>query len=119
MSLSRVALLTLVVAPVNLWIVSRVTGYRAWELFRLLPVPLLAGLAAVGATAGLRALGLLDDLGRVPALLLSGGVAFGAAAGVLVLLEPNIRPLARSLWRARSRREAAADPAWQAPLPSD
>jgi hypothetical protein len=82
-------------------------------------VPLLAGLAAVGATAGLRALGLLDDLGRVPALLLSGGVAFGAAAGVLVLLEPNIRPLARSLWRARSRREAAADPAWQAPLPSD
>jgi PST family polysaccharide transporter len=118
MAASRVVLLFLLIAPVNLWIVSRVTGYRIGDLVRLLPVPLLSGIAAFAATTILRELGLLGDLPPVLALLVSGATATGVAAGVLVLFDVDVRGMVRRAGR-RSRRTVPGETAWQAPLPSD
>jgi O-antigen/teichoic acid export membrane protein len=118
MAASRVALLFVLVAPVNLWILCRVTGYRMSHFFRLLPVPLLAGIAALAATTILRELGLLGGLHPVPALFLSGGTATAVAAGVLVLFDVDVRGMVRRAGRRR-RPSVPGEAAWQAPLPSD
>ena len=52
MAASRAVLFVLVVIPVNLAIISRLTGLTAKELLRGTPAPLVAGLVAVGAVAG-------------------------------------------------------------------
>ena len=68
MAASRAVLFVLVVIPVNLAIISRLTGLTFKQLLRGTPAPLVAGLLAVGAVAGLQALGLLDGVPPVPAL---------------------------------------------------
>jgi PST family polysaccharide transporter len=117
MSASRVVVLVLIVAPLNLLIVSRVTGYRLRELVRLLPAPLLAGIAAITATTALRELGVFD-LPSAFAVALSGGVAVVSAGAVLTLLEPRVRSIAAFAWRRASGR-APADTPWQPPLANE
>ena len=116
MSASRVALLLLVVAPVNLALVSWVTGYRPRRLVRLLPAPLLAGFAALAVTTGARALGGFEELPPALALVISAAAATITAAGALVLLDARIRALASSVVRSRPLSVAKA---WQASLRSD
>ena len=62
MSASRVALLLLVVAPLNLALVSWVTGYRPRRLVSLHPAPHRARIAAHAVTTGARALGGVEGL---------------------------------------------------------
>jgi O-antigen/teichoic acid export membrane protein len=107
MAASRAVLFVLVVIPVNLAIISRLTGLTVRELLRGTPVPLVAGLLAIGAIAGLQALGLLDGLSAVPALILTLGAALAITLGVLLLLGGRARRAVREIVQglvARMRR---------------
>jgi PST family polysaccharide transporter len=107
MAASRAVLFVLVVIPVNLAIISRLTGLTVRELLRGTPVPLVAGLLAIGAIAGLQALGLLDGLSAVPALILTLGAALAITLGVLLLLDGRARRAVREIVQglvARMRR---------------
>jgi O-antigen/teichoic acid export membrane protein len=104
MASAKVLLLVLLVAPVNLLVVSRITGYRLRGLLPALPPPLLAGVAAIAGVALLRWLGLFEELPSGIALAASVTVAVAIAGGVLVSLEPQARSLARLLLRRRGDR---------------
>ena len=116
MSASRAALFLLVIAPLNLALVSWVTGYRPRRLVRLLPAPLLAGFAALAVTTGMRAFGGIEELPPAFAFALSAATATAAAVGTLVLLDARIRALVLRVVRSRPRSVAEA---WKASLPSD
>ena len=116
MAASRAVLFVLVVIPVNLVIISRLTGLTAKELLRGTPAPLVAGLVAVGAVAGLQALGLLGDVPAVVALIITLGVATVITVGGLMLLDGSARRAVRGvgqgiavrLRRARSGAQASS-----------
>ena len=116
MAASRAVLFLLVVIPVNLVIISRLTGLSAKELLRGTPAPLVAGLVAVGAVAGLQALGLLGDVPAVAALIITLGVATVITVGGLMLLDGSARRAVRGvgqgiavrLRRARSDAQASS-----------
>jgi O-antigen/teichoic acid export membrane protein len=116
MAASRAVLFLLVVIPVNLVIISRLTGLSAKELLRGTPAPLVAGLVAVGAVAGLQALGLLGDVPAVAALIITLGVATVITVGGLMLLDGSTRRAVRGvgqgiavrLRRARSDAQASS-----------
>ena len=116
MAASRAVLFLLVVIPVNLVIISRLTGLSAKELLRGTPAPLVAGLVAVGAVAGLQALGLLGGVPAVVALIITLGVATVITVGGLMLLDSSSRRAVRGvgqgiavrLRRARSDAQASS-----------
>ena len=113
MSASRAALFLLVLVPVNLAIVSHMTGLRLRTLLPSLPGPLLSGAAAFAVATGLRAA--IGDVGPpLVSLLVIGGAATVTAALVLLALEPDVRRrLLRMRDRLRGRRlaEEPIDPA--------
>jgi O-antigen/teichoic acid export membrane protein len=112
MSGSRVLLFLLIVVPVNIVIVTRLTGIRVQEMLPWLPGPCASGGAAFLAVAGLESTGALNGLHAVPALLVTAAVAIVAAAVVLLALEPAVRREARSAVHALTRhgRVAGASP---------
>ncbi|MGH3131877.1 MAG: oligosaccharide flippase family protein, partial [Gaiellaceae bacterium] len=106
MALSRALLFVVVFIPINMVVIAWLTGLRMRSLAKDVPSPLLSGLAALGAVAGVRATGLLDGLASLPALVFVGTVAVCAAVAVLLALEPRARAEALKLWRRLSRRSA-------------
>ena len=78
MSLSRAVVFLAVLVPVNLVIVSRMTGLRLRTLLPAVPGPVLSGAAAIAVAYGLRALG-TDELRPLFSLLVVGGAAALAA----------------------------------------
>jgi PST family polysaccharide transporter len=98
----RALLFVLVFVPLNVAIVTRLTGLRIREIASFVPVPLISGAAAIAAVALVNQTGLLDSLRPVPALLIAGSLAVGAALGVLVALERDVRAEALGLLRSRS-----------------
>ena len=97
MAASRAVLFLLVVIPVNLMIISRLPGLSTKELLRGTPAPLVAGLVAVGAVAGLQALGLLGDVPAVVALIITLGVATVITVGGLMFLDGSARRAVRGV----------------------
>jgi O-antigen/teichoic acid export membrane protein len=116
MAASRAVLFVLVVIPVNLAIIARLTGLTFKQLLHGTPVPLVAGLLAVGAVAGLQALGLLDRVPPIPALIITLGLATAITLGVLLLLDGSARratrdtvqAFAHKLRRARTNAHASS-----------
>jgi O-antigen/teichoic acid export membrane protein len=97
MSLTRAALFVLVFIPVNWIIVARISGLGLRAVLPSLPGPLTAGAGAFLAVTGLEAAGVLDGLGPVLALLVSGTVAVSVAAALLVLIDRQVRQRAVGL----------------------
>ena len=112
MSLSRALLFVAVFVPINVVIVTRLTGLSLRRLVPLAPGPVLAGLGALGAAALLRSTGVLDALSPLPALALVGTVSVGAAAALLFLLEPDART---QVARARQRLSRTGRPVLSRP----
>ncbi len=90
MSLSRAALFLVVLVPVNLAIVTRMTGLRLRTLVPAVPGPVLSGAAAIAVAYGLRALG-TDELRPLYSLVVVGGAATLAAVIVLLAFERDLR----------------------------
>lgn len=109
MATSRVLLLLLIVAPISLVVISRVTGYRLRNLLPALPGPLLSGVAALAAVTALRSTGLLDNVAPGFALVLSVGVACAAAGPTLVLVDPRLRARGFAGWRRIARGVPSGD----------
>jgi PST family polysaccharide transporter len=102
MAASRAALFVLVVIPVNLAIISRFTGLTFRQILRGTPAPLVAGLLAVGVVAGLQALGLLDSVAPVLALVITLGLSSAITLGVLMLIDGSARRTTREIVQAFS-----------------
>jgi hypothetical protein len=97
MAASRAVLFVPVLLPINLWIISRVTGFRIGMLGRSGVVPVVAGLAAFGVE---RLLGLSDavrSLSPLPELAVLASASGATAVAVLMALEPRVREQAREL----------------------
>ena len=88
---SRAILFLPILVPVNLLIVSHITGLRLRSLAPAVPGPLLAAAAAIISERALRATGIVDGLAPFPALLLVGGVSALNALLVLLSFEPPVR----------------------------
>jgi O-antigen/teichoic acid export membrane protein len=97
----RALLFVLVFVPLNVAIVTRLTGLRVREIASFVPVPLISGAAAIAAVALVTKAGLLDSVRPVPALLIAGSLALAAALGVLIALEQNVRREVLRLLRSR------------------
>ena len=104
---SRAALFLLVLVPVNLAIVSHMTGLRLRTLLPAVPGPVLSEVAAIAVAVGLRAAG-AGELPPFLALVVVGGGAAVTAAAVLLALEPDLR--ARLVALARSIRGRQSEP---------
>jgi PST family polysaccharide transporter len=103
MSVSRAGLFLIVLVPVNLAIVSLMTGLRLRTLLPAVPGPVLSGGAAIAVATALRALG-ADAGPPLLDLVVVGGAAALTAAVVLIALERDVRRhLLRLLDRARGR----------------
>ena len=109
MSSSRAALFLFVLVPVNLVIVSHMTGLRLRTLLPALPGPVLSGVAAIAVAVGLRAPG-AGELRPFLALVVVGGAAAVTAAAVLLALEPDLRARLLGLARTIRGRRVRADP---------
>jgi O-antigen/teichoic acid export membrane protein len=108
MSSSRALLFLLVVVPVNVAVIVRLSGLPVREILAWLPGPIASGAAALLVVAGLERAGALDGLPAVPALLGAVAVAIAVSLGVLLLIERSVRLEARSLLHALGRRGRAA-----------
>ena len=102
---SRALYFLVVVIPLNIAVICWITGLRPRSLLTWLPAPLASGAAAIGAVAGLEAVGALDRLPPIPALVVGGASASLAAIGVLFALEPRARALVPPLVRRAAGRE--------------
>ena len=105
MSSSRAALFLFVLVPVNLAIVSHMTGLRLRTLLPAVPGPVLSGVAAIAVAVGLRAAG-AGELRPLLALVVVGGGAAVTAAAVLLALEPDLRARLRALTRSIRGRQS-------------
>ena len=113
---SRAILFLPILVPVNLLIISRITGLQLRSLLPAVPGPLLSGVAAVASGRAIGATAIVDGLAPLPALLLVGGVSALSALLVLLSLEPTVRKQTRRAWahgRAalRGRKLAVPGPA--------
>jgi teichuronic acid exporter len=113
---SRAILFLPILVPVNLLIISHITGLRLRSLLPAVPGPLFAGAAALVSERALRATGVVEGLAPFPALLLVGCTSALSALLVLLSLEPTVRTQMRQLGahgRAalRGRRLTVARPA--------
>ena len=97
----RALLFLLVFAPLNVIIVTRLTGLRAREVASYVPVPLISGAAAIAVVAVIDETGVLDGLGPVAALLIAGSLAVAAALGTLLALDRKVRGQVRGVLRSR------------------
>ena len=110
MSLSRALLFLLVLVPVNLAIVSHMTGLRLRTLLPALPGPLLSGGAAIAVAVGLRALGAGRAAAALRAASSSAARRRSPPSAVLLALEPDLRGAVRRLVRAIRRRRSEPVP---------
>jgi hypothetical protein len=97
----RALLFLLVFVPLNVAIVTRLTGLRVRDIASWVPVPLISGAGAIAVVALINATGLLDSLSPLPALVVVGSLAVGAAIGVLLSLKREARGEALALLRSR------------------
>jgi teichuronic acid exporter len=117
MAASRALLFLLAILPVNVAILMRFGGLRLREILPSMPGALGSGLAAFAVVAVLEAAGVLDGLSALPAAVVAGGLAGGAALGVLLLTEPVARAELRSLrTRIGRRRSSGKQPVPQGSL---
>jgi O-antigen/teichoic acid export membrane protein len=105
---SRALFFLLLVVPVNIAVVCRVTGLGVRSFLPSVPIPVVAGLAGVGVVEGLALAGVLGALAPLPALLVAGASSGLAATVVLFSLDREARALARPLLRLAGRRSAGA-----------
>lgn len=91
MSAVRALVALVVVVPLNLVIIRRLTGIRIRTLLPWSVPPLVGGIAAIGAVQALAATGLLDGLPPLVALLVTGALAVGVSAAILLTFEPRLR----------------------------
>jgi hypothetical protein len=97
----RALLFLLVFVPLNVAIVTRLTGLRVRDIASWVPVPLISGAGAIAVVTLINATGLLDSLSPLPALLIAGSLAVAAALGVLLSLKREARDEALALLRSR------------------
>jgi PST family polysaccharide transporter len=115
MALSRALLFVVIFVPVNMAIIGWLAGLSLRELAPSATAPILSGVAALAAAAAVRSTGVLDTVAPLPALLVAGAVASGAAVTVLLLLEPRARAAASGLRQRLSRRAPPPLPSRPAP----
>jgi hypothetical protein len=97
----RALLFLLVFVPLNVAIVTRLTGLRVREIASWVPIPLISGSGAIAVIALINATGLLDSVSPLPALVIAGSLAIAAAIGVLLSLKREARDEALALLRSR------------------
>jgi O-antigen/teichoic acid export membrane protein len=107
MSASRALLFIAVFTPVNLLLVSRITGLSVRSLFRSLVSPTLAGAAGAVGVVGLNKSGLLEALPAGAALAIAAVTAAVLALSTLMLVDRRVHEIASASWGAIQRRVAS------------
>jgi hypothetical protein len=88
---SRAIVYVAIFLPVNILVITRMAGLPFRRILRMLPSPLVAGLAGFGVAELLQVAGLLDALPAIGALLVSVLFSLVVVVVVLALLEPEVR----------------------------
>jgi PST family polysaccharide transporter len=88
---SRALVYVLVFLPVSILVITRMAGLPLGRILRMLPSPLLAGLAGFGVAEALEVAGVLDALPPIAALIVSVALSLAVVVAVLAVLEPEVR----------------------------
>jgi PST family polysaccharide transporter len=113
MSATRALGYALVVLPVNLLIILRLADLPLREVLPSLPLPLAAGLGAVGGVEAISAIGVTDSMAALPALIVAVAAAFGASLAVVLIAMlaggPERRARLLAVFRAVRRRPGSEE----------
>jgi O-antigen/teichoic acid export membrane protein len=113
MSATRAAGFALVVLPVNLFIILKLADLPLRDVLQSLPLPLAAGLGAVGGVEAITASGVGDSMAALPALFVAVAAALGGALTVVLIAMlaggPERRARLLAVLRAVGRRPGSEE----------
>ena len=108
-SASRALLFLLVFVPINLFVVSRITGLGPRSFLRLTTAPAAAGAAAIAVVVLLREATAIESIPPAAGLAVAALVGGIAAVGTLLALDGRSRQYARDLRRGLAAMRTAAE----------